>query len=187
VRIDDPDGGRRPEQHSKTPGTVTFAEKEPPMTDPDELVLHVERVLPVTPAAAFRAHVEPAKLAQWWGPHDFLIPNVDLDLRPGGGYRIAMQPPSGDVFYLSGELREVVEPERLVFTFEWEDPAPGDTPNVVSVTFQEHGDSTRMIVEQRPFATPERLALHEAGWTDSLDKLCAVLCSTAGSDAAPTP
>jgi uncharacterized protein YndB with AHSA1/START domain len=150
------------------------------MTDPVELVLHVERVLPVTPTAAFRAHVEPATLSQWWGPHDFLIPNVDLDLRPGGSYRIAMQPPSGDVFYLSGELREVVEPERLVYTFEWEDPAPGDTPNVVDISFQGAGrSSTTMIVEQRPFAAPDRLALHEAGWTDSLDKLCAVLCATA--------
>jgi uncharacterized protein YndB with AHSA1/START domain len=145
------------------------------MTDADELVLHLERMLPVAPATAFRAHTEPTELAQWWGPNDFVIPDVDLDLRPGGAYRITMQPPEGEVFYLSGEFREVVAPERLVYTFEWEDPAPGDTPNVVTVTYRATGDSTAMTVEQRPFATEERLALHVSGWTDSLDKLRALL------------
>src|SRR3990172_2284148 len=127
------------------------------MTDPNELVLHLERILPAAPAAAFRAHTLVSELAQWFGPHDFLIPNIDLDLRPGGAYRIAMQPPSGEVFYLTGEIREVVEPERLVYTFEWEDPAPGDTPNTVTITFQGTGDSTTIIVYQCPFCTPSPL------------------------------
>jgi uncharacterized protein YndB with AHSA1/START domain len=150
------------------------------VAEPDALVLHLERVLPVDPATAFRAHTDAAELAQWWGPHGFLIPSIELDLRPGGAYRIAMQPPGGDVFYLRGEVREVVAPERLVYTFEWEDPAPGDTPNTVTITFQGNDDSTTMIVEQRPFATAERLALHEAGWTDSFDKLRALLSAARG-------
>jgi uncharacterized protein YndB with AHSA1/START domain len=148
-----------------------------PDAEPDELVLHLERILPAAPAAAFRANTQVSELAKWFGPHDFLIPKIDLDVRPGGAYRIAMQPPSGEVFYLTGEVREVVEAERLVYTFEWEDPAPGDTPNTVTITFQGTDDSTTMTVEQRPFATPERLALHVAGWTDGLDKLCALLAS----------
>lgn len=147
------------------------------MADSDELVLHLERVLPVPPASAFRAHTEPSQLAQWWGPKDYLIPSIDLDLHPGGAYRIAMQPPGQEIFYLSGEFREVTAPERLVYTFVWEDPAPGDTPNVVTITYEGTEDSTTMTVEQRPFATADRLAVHTAGWTDGLAKLSALLSS----------
>ena len=59
-----------------------------------ELTLHLRRVLPAPPALVFRMHVEPDLLAQWWGPKGFSVPSVELDVRVGGSYRIAMRPPS---------------------------------------------------------------------------------------------
>ena len=89
-----------------------------------ELTLHLERVVPAPRPFVFRMHSDPELFAQWWGPKGFSAPSVELDVRVGGRYRIAMQPPEGDRFYLSGEFREVDPPARLAYTFRWEDPDP---------------------------------------------------------------
>jgi uncharacterized protein YndB with AHSA1/START domain len=47
------------------------------------------------------------------GPNKFTAPGVDVYLRIGGTYRVAMQPPEGELFYLVGEFREVDPPARL--------------------------------------------------------------------------
>jgi uncharacterized protein YndB with AHSA1/START domain len=136
-----------------------------------ELALHLERALPAPRPLVFRAHTEPELLARWWGPRGFAAPSIELDLRVGGRYRIAMQPPDGDVFYLSGEFREVDPPSRLTYTFRWEDPDPDDRETVVTFTLRERGESTEVTVDQGVFATEARRALHVQGWTDTLDRL----------------
>lgn len=142
--------------------------------DAGELTLHLERVLPAPRSLVFRAHTEPGELAKWWGPKGFTAPSVHLDLRVGGSYRIAMQPPGGDLFYLSGQFREVDPPSRLAFTFRWEDPDPEDRETVVTISLGDLGESTELIVDQGVFATERRLALHTQGWTEGLDRLQAL-------------
>ena len=135
------------------------------------LTLRLERTLGVPPETVFAACVDPAGLAEWWGPAGFTAPSVELDVRPGGRYRIAMQPPDGELFHLRGEFLEVDRPGRLVYTFEWEEPDPDDQQTVVTLTFERAGDGTALIFEQGPFATEARRELHEGGWTDTLDRL----------------
>lgn len=136
-----------------------------------KLALRLERVLPAPRPLVFRMHTEPALLAQWWGPKGFSIPSVDLDLRVGGEYRIEMQPPEGDVFFLSGEFREVEPDSRLAYTFRWEPPDPDDRETTAVLSFRDLGESSSLTVDQGPFATVERRALHEQGWTESMDRL----------------
>ena len=143
----------------------------------DELTLELDRALPVAPSRAFEAFTDPEQLASWWGPEGFSIPSLRFEPRVGEGYRIEMKPPEGDAFHLAGEFREVEPARRLAFTFRWEDPDPDDVENVVELSFREAGESTEVALLQRPFRTEERRALHRDGWTDSLDKLEALLSS----------
>jgi uncharacterized protein YndB with AHSA1/START domain len=145
------------------------------------LTLDLSRVLPLPPARVFRACTDPDELAKWWGPRGFTAPSVELDVRVGGRYRIAMQPPEGDLFYLSGDFREVTPPTRLVSTFRWEDPDPDDCETVVTLTFQDLGGSTELALVQEGFATEARRALHRAGWTDGFDRLEALLSQRSSS------
>ena len=131
----------------------------------------MKRVLPAPRARVFAACTTPGELAKWWGPAGFSAPSVELDVRIGGRYRIAMQPTDGDLFYLAGEFLEVDPPARIAYTFRWEDPDPDDQENVVTLSLGERGDSTELVLTQRPFATEARRALHEQGWTDSLERL----------------
>jgi uncharacterized protein YndB with AHSA1/START domain len=142
-----------------------------------ELILDLRRVLAAPRSAVFRACTEPDQLAQWWGPRGFTAPGLELDVRVGGSYRIAMQPPEGELFYLSGEFREVDPPARLAYTFRWEDPDPDDRETVVTLSLAELGESTELVLWQGPFATEPRLELHRAGWTDSIDRLEQLLSS----------
>jgi uncharacterized protein YndB with AHSA1/START domain len=135
-------------------------------------MLHLEKTLSARPAAVFAAFVEPEQLARWWGPAGFTAPEVDLDVRKGGRYRIRMQPPDAEAFHLRGTYREIDPARRLVLTFAWEEPDPDDRETVVTLTFREDDEGgTRVVLDQGPFATEDRRALHEAGWSESLDRL----------------
>jgi uncharacterized protein YndB with AHSA1/START domain len=134
-------------------------------------VLELERVLPAPRAVVFAAFTEPDELARWWGPEGFTIPSVDFTARVGDRYRIEMQPPDGDAFHLSGELREVERPSRLAYTFVWEPSDADDVETLVTLTFRELGESTAVALAQRAFKTEQRRALHHEGWSESLDKL----------------
>jgi hypothetical protein len=57
----------------------------------------------------FSALTESAELARWWGPHGYTTPEIDLDLRVGGGYRFTMQPPGSDRFHLAVGLPHEAE------------------------------------------------------------------------------
>jgi uncharacterized protein YndB with AHSA1/START domain len=145
---------------------------------PGELTLELERVVRAPPATVFAAFSDSDRLAQWWGPAGFTVASLDFEPRVGATYRIEMQPPEGDPFYLSGEFREVDPPARLAFTFAWEDPDSDDVENVAELAFRDLGDSTEVAFSQRPFKTEARRQLHRDGWSDSFDKLEALISTT---------
>ena len=86
-------------------------------TPASELVVRLRRVLPASRERVYDALTNPAGLARWWGPNGFTCPSIEFEPQVGSGYRIAMQPPEGELFHLTGEFREVSPPVRLGFTF----------------------------------------------------------------------
>lgn len=147
------------------------------MTSSDELMVRLQRMLPVPRAAVYRAMTDPAQLARWWGPRGFTAPDVRFHPRVGGSFRIAMQPPDGERFHLSGAFREVAPPARLAYTFRWDPPDPDDRLTVVTLSLEDRNERTAVVLTQGAFATEARRALHEAGWTDAFDRLERVLRS----------
>lgn len=142
------------------------------MTPQDErLTLELDRIVPASRARVFSAFTSADELAQWWGPEGFTIPSIDFEPRVGGSYRIEMRPPEGEPFFLKGEFRVVEPPERLAFTFAWEDPDPDDRDTLVELTLRDLEDSTEVALRQSTFRTAARRDLHHDGWTETLDKL----------------
>jgi uncharacterized protein YndB with AHSA1/START domain len=155
------------------PGEVKMA-----ANNSDGLVLRLQRFLPFPRPVVYRALSDPYELGKWWGPQGFSAPCVDFDPLVGGSYRIAMQPPDGDLFYLSGEFREVHPPARLAYTFRWSPPDPDDRETLVSLFLLERNGGTELVLIHAGFATERRRALHEAGWADSLERLAQTLAAT---------
>jgi uncharacterized protein YndB with AHSA1/START domain len=143
------------------------------------LLLELDRTFDAPREQVFRSLTEPARLAAWWGPRGFTTPEIDVDLRVGGAYRFGMQPPDGALFHLAGEFLEVARPTRLVYTFRWEEPAEDDVETVVRLLLDVVDDGTALTLRHGEFATEARRALHRDGWTDSFDKLQAVLADAA--------
>ncbi|CAN7236817.1 activator of HSP90 ATPase [Arthrobacter sp. Leaf337] len=139
------------------------------------LVLNLECRLPAPPEDIFRMLTESSELVRWWGPHGFTIPSAELNLAEGGRYWFRMAPPDGEPFHLSGEFLEIDPPWRLVYTFRWEEPTPDDRDTVVDLSLQTADDGTRLALSQGPFLTEERLELHRGGWTESFEKLQALV------------
>ena len=137
----------------------------------DEHVLAMERFLPAPPASVFTAFTDPDKMRRWWGPEGFTIADLRFQAQVDEDYRIEMQPPGGDAFYLTGEFREVDAPIRLAYTFVWEPPDPDDVETLVVLSFADLGVSTGVALTQGAFKTEARRALHRDGWTGSFDKL----------------
>ena len=138
---------------------------------PGELTLEIQRVIAAAPSVVFAAFSTADELATWWGPEGFTVTSLDFKPRVGDSYRIEMQPPDGDPFYLTGEFREVDPPACLAYTFVWEDPDPEDVETLVELSFRDRGESTEVVLAQGPFKTEARRELHRNGWTDSFDKL----------------
>jgi uncharacterized protein YndB with AHSA1/START domain len=138
--------------------------------------LIVTRVLDSTPENVFEAWTDPKQMEQWWGPKCFTNPVCELDVRPGGAWRIVMRGPDGIEYECGGVYSEVVKPERLVFSNNAFDRAGKLLlEGVTSVTFAAQGAKTKLTLETRVVGkvsyAAQMLAGMEAGWNQSLDRL----------------
>lgn len=147
-----------------------------PVTQPAERVLAITRIFDAPRTLVFKAWTEPERLVQWWGPQGFTLASCSVDLHPGGAYRLCMRPSEGTDLWAQGAYREVVEPERLVFTWAWED-AEGKPRHqtLVTITFEEHGGKTKMTFHQALFESVDERDGHEGGWNESFDMLAEYL------------
>jgi uncharacterized protein YndB with AHSA1/START domain len=139
-------------------------------------------------ALVWQAWTEPAHLARWWGPHRYMAPRVEIDLRPGGAVRIDMQGPDGQIIPVEGVIEVLRAPEELVFTTSRychvdvvDSPMPpGNTISRVPhrVTFEALGARTRVTLRADVVGTTAAagpLSGMREGWNQSLDRLADLL------------
>lgn len=139
------------------------------MTETKEFT--IIRVFNAPRELVFKAWTEPARLAAWFGPRGTRTPleSIEVDLRPGGRWRACMvREDNGDEFPSGGEYREIVEPERLVFTWALDDK--GGT-SLVTITFADLGDKTEMTFHQAGFRDAGERTGVEEGWASAIDRL----------------
>jgi uncharacterized protein YndB with AHSA1/START domain len=152
---------------------MTAARAIKPVAESEVLL---SRVFDAPRALIFRMWTDPLHLAKWWGPRDFTNPVCELDLRVGGRILIHMRAPDGKLYPMAGTFREIVAPERLVFTAVAEDRnGHAVLEGLVTVTFEGQGEKTKLTVREKavalaPVAGP-MIAGMETGWAQSLFRL----------------
>ena len=146
-------------------------------TGQQNLTLTVSRRYRATRERVFDAWTNPEIMKQWFSPEGVTNPDIQVDLRVGGAYRVEMLTPDGRRPVAVGTYQEITRPERLVFTWAWEDETDdahtGQT--LVTVEFLKHGDGTDVVVSHEGFPAEEGRKGHEDGWTSSLVCLESVL------------
>jgi len=135
--------------------------------------LVITRVFDAPRELVFECWTEPEHLRHWQGaPRGFTVTSSESDIRPGGFFRICMRSPEGADHWLEGGYREIMKPERLVFTHIWLDAnrKPG-RETLVTITLAERGGKTELTLRQSGFASVEARDGHKHGWSSALDVL----------------
>jgi uncharacterized protein YndB with AHSA1/START domain len=137
---------------------------------PIEIEFTISRVFDAPREMVWRACTEPDQLAQWWGPKGFKMRSCKLDLRPGGMFHYGMEAPAGSpmgggIMWGKFVYREIVRPERLVFTNSFSDENGGTTRHPMSATwplevlnietFTETAGKTTVLLCGTPFNASE--------------------------------
>lgn len=135
--------------------------------------LNVSRVIRAPRERVFAAWTTPDLLVQWWGPGSVTCPEAEVDLRPGGAYRIANKEADGSIIWIFGTFAEVTSPEKLVY--DWSMSTVPGTPTQVIVEFREHRDGTELVITHSRFADTKIRDMHAQGWGGCVDKLEAFL------------
>ncbi len=147
-----------------------------------ELVL--TRLFQAPRALVFRIWTDPGYVAQWWGIEGADNPVCELDVRPGGDWRIEMRTAGGKVYPNRGTYLEVIPDTRLVYSdvpdpgiAEWGGDVP--PPRVHTVTFEDEGDRTRVTLRVRLGSPADKARMLEFGMdrglAQGLDRLARLL------------
>jgi uncharacterized protein YndB with AHSA1/START domain len=141
--------------------------------DVDSGTVRVERTFEAPAEAVFDAWTNPEVLRRWWKANPaWEDAHAEIDLRVGGGYRLAMHDPeAGEDHVVFGTYREVSRPDRLVYSWTWEGTGPyAGHESEVAVTFQEDAPGrTTVVIEHAGLLDDTSRANHAQGWNGVLD------------------
>ena len=102
----------------------------------------------------FEAHSKCEHLEKWWGPRKYSLEVCEMDFRPGGKYRFLHRGPDGlEEHGFRGEYREIVPPEKIAWTFEWEG-MPGHI-SLDTLTLEDLGGGRTKLVSHSRFDSKE--------------------------------
>jgi len=115
----------------------------------------MSRVFDAPRELVWKVCTDPELLPKWWGPR-YLTTAVDkMDLKVGGVWRYIQKDAEGNEYAFNGVYKEVVPPERLTYTFEFE-PMAGHI-STETITFEELPDGKTKITSRTTFNTLEDL------------------------------
>jgi uncharacterized protein YndB with AHSA1/START domain len=133
----------------------------------------ITRVFDAPRERVWEEWTEPERFADWFGGPESEVPltSVSMDVRPGGAWRLTMfAAPGRREIHWKGEYREVVAPERLVFTVS--DQPGEDAYELVTVMLTDLGDGrTEMLFQQRGQLAPETYERAGEGWSGFFDRM----------------
>jgi uncharacterized protein YndB with AHSA1/START domain len=123
-----------------------------------ERELVVTRTFNAPARLLFEAWTKPELFKRWWVPKSIGVSllSCELDVRVGGGYRLVFShPATSEPMAFFGRYLEVIPPSRLV----WTNDESGDTGAITTVTFEEQGGKTLLVMHE---LYPSKKALDDA-------------------------
>jgi uncharacterized protein YndB with AHSA1/START domain len=162
-----------------------------PATDVADRELVFTRLLDAPRELVFKVWTDPAHLIQWYGPKGFVTSVYEMDVRPGGVWRLTMRGPDGVDYKNRIVFLDVVKPERLVYKHE---PEEGSEPVTfeTTVTFGNEQGKTRLTLrmlfpslEEREYVVKKHGAVE--GCHQMFGKLTEYLRTMAPNAHAPLP
>ena len=133
--------------------------------------LVVRRMLPGAQARVFKAWTDPEEIKIWGGPAEVSVPRFDCDFRVGGSFRMVMLKANGEEWVAKGIYREIKPPERIAYTWIWEEDTPAEEiETFITVEFLDRGNETELVLTHEGLASAESAENHTGGWNSMLVK-----------------
>jgi uncharacterized protein YndB with AHSA1/START domain len=140
---------------------TTTTKHETTLTLPSDREILLTRKFDAPCELVWDTITDPDLIPRWWGFRADTTEVVAMDVRPGGRWRYVTHTSGGEDVGFSGEYREVVRPERLVYTFVVDGMPPGD--GFVEITLVERDGVTEMFDRSVFGSVEERDAVIKTG------------------------
>ena len=146
------------------------------MTTKDESpVLEITRIFEATPAEIFNAWLDREEWASWIGPEGVHCDVPLLEPRVGGGYRLIMHLPDGNIIRIAGIFKAIETNKSFAFTWG---SAEGDRrETLVTVELRDLHGRTELKLRQEGLPTAADRDGHDKGWNSAMNKLVAHLAA----------
>lgn len=121
----------------------------------EDLAFTMTRVFDAPRDLVWKVTTDPALIPRWWGPRGFTTVVDAMDFKVGGRWRYIQTDAEGNEHAFNGVYKEILPPERLVYTFEYE-PMAGHI-STDTITLQEQPDGKTLLTARTTFDTLEDL------------------------------
>jgi uncharacterized protein YndB with AHSA1/START domain len=137
--------------------TTVFAE-------PGKQEILITREFDAPRELVFKVCMDPKLVSEWWGPR-YLTTEVDkMDVRPGGQWRFINRDAEGNAYAFHGVYHEILAPERVIDTFEFEGLPEAGHVTLETMRLEElPGGRTRMTVQSVFQSIADRDAALQSG------------------------
>jgi uncharacterized protein YndB with AHSA1/START domain len=138
-----------------------------------DLTVQITREISAPRDRVYAAWTDLKLARQWWGPEGVETRALIIEPRVGGKFQWDLTTPEGEEGHRRGEFREVLPPEKLVFTWRGtEDETEENADSLVRITFREvDARTTELHLIHEGLPSEESRDNHTDGWNSALDKL----------------
>jgi uncharacterized protein YndB with AHSA1/START domain len=113
---------------------------------PSDREIVFTRVFDATRELVWKAWTDPEHVKQWWGPKGFSTTTEIMDVRVGGIWKHVMHGPDGAHYANLKVYKEVVKPEKLVYSHGGQGEGKPTVDFLSTITFEAQGNKTKLTM-----------------------------------------
>jgi uncharacterized protein YndB with AHSA1/START domain len=146
------------------------------VTEDSAQVVRIERTFDAPAEDVFDAWTSEEVISRWFKPKQgWREAEAEVDLRVGGTVRVVMRTPDGEPVRAGGEYTLIERPNRLAFTWTFEDDPSNQ--QMIELEFTERDGATTVLFTNSDISGAERRDSQYEGWSTCLDEMGRVLAS----------
>ena len=141
------------------------------LAEPGKQEILITREFDAPRELVFKAVTDPELIPQWWGPRNLSTEVDKMDVRPGGQWRFLNRDARGNAYAFHGVYHEVLVPERIIDTFEFEGlPETGHVTLETMKLEELPGGRTRLTVQSVFQSVADRDGMLQSGMEEGLNE-----------------
>ncbi|MDX1436585.1 MAG: SRPBCC family protein [Anaerolineales bacterium] len=123
--------------------------------EPGKQELFIEREFDAPRELVFKAYTDPELIVRWLGPRRLSMRLETFEPSSGGAYRYLQEDADGQVYAFRGCFHEVLAPERIIQTFEFEGMPESGHVALETARFEVLPGNRTRVVAQAVYQTLE--------------------------------